>query len=153
MAAGVCPHTEYAEHEPRLRALVVDDHDTNRRIMQALLPPLGCEVTAAGSGEEAVELARAARFDLVLMDLHMPGIDGDEATRQLREMGPSRLAFAAQWSTDPMGRLDQGLYDARLAKPLRLDELQAVVAEARRRALGRADAAPQPRRSRFSRTT
>jgi CheY-like chemotaxis protein len=138
--------TDYAEHEPRLRALVVDDHESNRKLMQVFLPALGCDVSSAASGEEALDLARIAPFDLVIIDLHMPGIDGDEATRQLRARGRSRFAFVAQWSTDPMGRLDLGLYDARLAKPLLSAELDALVDEARRRLLGRSDS---PRRARF----
>ena len=109
--------------------------------MNALLASLECAVTCAASGEEAVELALRTSFDLVLIDLHMPGIAGDEAPRRLRAKGRSRAAFVTQWSTDPMGRLDQGLYDTRLAKPLVLDELEAIVAEVRRRQVGRADAA------------
>jgi CheY-like chemotaxis protein len=146
LARTFASDTHYAEHEPRLRALVVDDTEPNRRLMQVFLPALGCDVSCVASGEEAVELARIAPFDLVIIDLHMPGIDGDEATRLLRARGRSRLAFIAQWSTDPKGRLDLGLYDARLAKPLRSAELDALVDEARRRLLGRSDT---PRRARF----
>lgn len=146
MARTFLSDTDDGEHQPRLRALVVDDTESNRRLMQVFLPPLGCDVSSVGSGEEAVELARTLPFDLVLIDLHMPGIDGDEASRLLRARGRSRLAFIAQWSTDPMGRLDRGLYDARLAKPLRSAELDALVSEARRRLLGRSDT---PRRVRF----
>ncbi|HWF76658.1 MAG TPA: response regulator [Caulobacteraceae bacterium] len=137
MATACFPEPESAEQGLRLSVLVVDDHQPNRRIMAVLLESLGCAVSCAASGEEAVELARHAIFDLVVMDLHMTGIGGDEATRRLRAHGRSRSAFVVQWSSDPMGRLNHGLYDARLAKPAALDELQALVAEVRRRLQGR----------------
>jgi CheY-like chemotaxis protein len=145
LATARHPNIEVTESPLRLRTLVVDDHVANRRIMDALLGSLGCAVQCAASGEEGVKLARRTPFDLVLMDLHMTGIDGDEAARQLRAKGRSRGAFVAQWSTDPMGQLNHGLYDARLAKPSALDELEALVAEVRRRVQGRADEAIQVR--------
>jgi CheY-like chemotaxis protein len=125
--------------EVPMRVLVVDDNEHNRLVMQAILPSLGCTMTSVASGEEAAELARVAAFDLVVMDLHMPGIGGDEAAWRIRNDGPSRSAFIVRWSTDMPARLDLGLYDGELPKPLRCAALEDVVGEARRRMLNRAD--------------
>lgn len=66
------------------RILCVDDNDHNLYLLDTLLKRAGFEVIEARTGEEAVALAVAERPDLVLMDLTLPGIDGCEATRQIR---------------------------------------------------------------------
>jgi signal transduction histidine kinase/CheY-like chemotaxis protein len=74
---------------PQLSLLVVDDTEVNRHIAGGLLESLGQLVTYAESGEKAVSLAKSSRFDLVFMDLHMPGISGIEATRRIHAVQPS----------------------------------------------------------------
>ena len=66
------------------RILVVDDQEDNRRILRDLLTASGFEVIEAKTGEEAVTLAEAETPDLILMDIQLPGIDGYEATRQIK---------------------------------------------------------------------
>ena len=66
------------------RILVVEDHPINRRIMRDLLGSAGYEVIEAVTGEEGVALAEARRPDLILMDIQLPGLDGYEATRQIK---------------------------------------------------------------------
>src|SRR5579862_1217246 len=122
---------------PRIKVLVADDTELNRRVMQVLLLEAACSVTLAASGEEAVDYARTQTFDLIVMDLHMPEMTGDEATRAIRAAGGSRAAVIAQWTTDDGGRRDAGLYDARLPKPVRFPALLGLVGEARRRMLSR----------------
>jgi CheY-like chemotaxis protein len=130
---------------PRIKVLVVDDTELNRRVMQVLLIEAGCSVTLSGTGDEAVDCARTQTFDLIVMDLHMPGLSGDEATRAIRAAGGSRSAMIAQWTTDDGGRRDAGLYDTRLPKPIRYPALLGLVGEARRRAAGRELAQPGAR--------
>jgi DNA-binding NarL/FixJ family response regulator len=73
----------------RPRVLVVDDQDAIREAMAEMLIELGMAVVAtAGDGGQAVDLADAAEADVVLMDLRMPGLDGLEATRLIKERRP-----------------------------------------------------------------
>jgi two-component system, cell cycle response regulator DivK len=66
------------------RILVVDDNEDNRRILRDLLTHAGMEVIEALTGEDAVSRAAADRPNLILMDIQLPGIDGHEATRQIK---------------------------------------------------------------------
>ena len=66
------------------RILVVDDVTMNRELVRAMLKPFGHDLTEAASGLAAVEAAMQKRFDLILMDLQMPGMDGLAATRAIR---------------------------------------------------------------------
>jgi two-component system, cell cycle response regulator DivK len=66
------------------RILVVDDQEDNRRILRDLLTANGFEVIEGKTGEEGVALAEAQTPSLILMDIQLPGIDGYEATRQIK---------------------------------------------------------------------
>jgi hypothetical protein len=71
-------------------ALVVDDHEVNRRVLDQILSALGLRVELAADGEAALAAAGARVFDVILMDVNMPGLDGLDATRRLRAQGPNR---------------------------------------------------------------
>jgi two-component system cell cycle response regulator DivK len=66
------------------RILVVEDHEDNRRIMRDMLRPTGFEMVEAHDGEAAVQRASTERFDLILLDIQLPGIDGYEVARRIR---------------------------------------------------------------------
>lgn len=66
------------------RILIVEDQEDNRRILRDLLTSVGYEVLEAVRGDEGVSMAVQEQPDLVLMDIQLPGIDGYEATRQIR---------------------------------------------------------------------
>ncbi|HEX4098561.1 MAG TPA: ATP-binding protein, partial [Caulobacteraceae bacterium] len=69
-----------------LKVLLADDHPINQRVVQLILEPFGVEVTTVENGQEALEAFRAGSFDLVLMDMQMPVMDGLAATRALRRL-------------------------------------------------------------------
>ena len=66
------------------RILIVEDQHDNRQILRDLLIPAGYEIVEAWDGEAGVAKAKSERPDLILMDIQLPGIDGYEATRQIK---------------------------------------------------------------------
>jgi signal transduction histidine kinase/ActR/RegA family two-component response regulator len=116
-------------------ALLVDDVAVNREIAAALLEPTGLALVCAENGQEAVEAfaAQPTAFDLILMDIQMPGMDGYDATRRIREMGvpharqvPIVAMTANVFREDIEKSLRSGM-DAHLGKPLDLDEMIRVI--------------------------
>jgi len=78
--------TDPASDDPRpLRVLAADDNRTNQLIVRALLEPLDVELTLVGDGRQAVEAYQRSAFDLILMDIQMPEMDGVAATRAIRQ--------------------------------------------------------------------
>jgi signal transduction histidine kinase/CheY-like chemotaxis protein len=91
-AAEAVVEDEALDEERPLRVLVVDDHDINRRAVQLILMPLGCEIAQAENGIKALELASTQPFDVIFMDVRMPELDGRETTRRLRAQdGPNQF--------------------------------------------------------------
>lgn len=70
-----------------LRVLVVDDHDINRRAVELILAPLGCDISTAADGLLALAQCETKAFDVIFMDVRMPELDGRETTRRLRAGG------------------------------------------------------------------
>ena len=75
--------------------LLVEDNDLNRDALSRLLARRGYRVVQAKDGAEALEFAAAERFDLILMDVGLPVMDGHEVTRRLRERGGARVPILA----------------------------------------------------------
>ncbi|MEI9904519.1 MAG: response regulator [Asticcacaulis sp.] len=85
------PEPAARANDAPLHVLIVDDHEVNRRIVSLFIQPLGWAWTMAESGAEALRQCRDQVFDVILMDMQMPGMDGITATRNLRTSdGPNR---------------------------------------------------------------
>ncbi|MBO9544928.1 ATP-binding protein [Caulobacter sp.] len=114
------------------RVLLVDDHPMNREIGGAFLTLAGCEVVTAENGQEAVERVEGGDFDIVLMDIHMPGMDGLAATRAIRALpGPASDVPVIAMSADALPQhialcREAGMVD-HIAKPIQKDILYATV--------------------------
>ena len=113
-------------HTPRL--LVVDDEDTILEFVSFNLRKEGYEVTTARNGDEALALAAVQPFDLVVLDIMLPGTDGFEVCRRLRAKGSVPVLFLSARDTelDKVVGLEIG-GDDYLAKPFGIRELQARV--------------------------
>jgi PAS domain S-box-containing protein len=118
-----------------VRVLVVDDHAANRELARLILTGIGAEISEAADGEEAAQLASAWPFDVILMDLRMPRLDGAGALRRIRETpGPNDatpiLAFTADAGPEVTARLAGLGFEDVVAKPLEPGTLIAAVARA-----------------------
>lgn len=118
--------------ERRTRVLIVDDAPANRELVLALLESLDLETMQACDGREAVEAAAGEAFDLVLMDLQMPIMDGFSATRAIRAGGgPSCatpiLALSASVEPQDVAACRAAGMDDHLPKPISLAELVGKV--------------------------
>ncbi|RMF75314.1 MAG: hybrid sensor histidine kinase/response regulator [Acidobacteria bacterium] len=114
-----------------LSCLVVDDNEINRKVAMRMLENLGCEVVGAASGEQALARLREGHFDLVFMDCQMPGMDGFECTRAIRNMPEKAdlpvIALTANAMKGDRDRcLEAGMNDY-LAKPISHRALRAVL--------------------------
>jgi signal transduction histidine kinase/CheY-like chemotaxis protein len=112
-------------------ALVVDDHEVNRRVLDQILSALGLRVELAADGEAALAAAGARVFDVILMDVNMPGLDGLDATRRLRAQGPNRetpvIAVTAGVSPAEREACRAAGMDDWVEKPFDVQALQAVL--------------------------
>lgn len=81
------PPSEDEDEGRPMRVLVVDDHDINRRAIQLILQPLGCDIDTAADGMAALKICETSSFDLIFMDVRMPELDGRETTRRIRAGG------------------------------------------------------------------
>jgi CheY-like chemotaxis protein len=114
------------------RVLLVDDHPVNRQLGIAVLTMLGCTVDTAADGRDAVDAVATTAYDMVFMDIHMPVMDGLEATRAIRALaGPARRTPIVTMSADVMPEqvarcVTAGMND-RVSKPLNIEDLHACL--------------------------
>ncbi len=117
---------------PPIRLLLVDDDDDLRQDLIQLFRRQGHEVTAAATGEDALAKADHARFDVALIDLHLPGIDGIDVLARLKERQPEleALMLTAHSSVETaVEAMRRGAYDY-LTKPFRAADLEVHVQKA-----------------------
>jgi CheY-like chemotaxis protein len=137
IAAGVAPEVSAAPDDDRIapaaapgaRVLLVEDNAINALLACALLAREGCSVDHATSGAEALSAAEVGAYDLILMDMRMPGMSGEEAARALRARGvtaPIVALTANAFEEDRRRCLAAGMNDF-LVKPLSPDALRATL--------------------------
>ena len=118
----------------RLRVLLADDHPTNRAVVEVILSLIDVDLVAVEDGALALAAFKVDDFDVVLMDLQMPVMDGLTATRTIREIErvesrgrtPLIVLSANVAPTDRAATADAGA-DAHIGKPIRADELFTTI--------------------------
>ena len=119
-----------------LRILVVEDNRASRVLMQKMLGRLGHDVTLAEDGQVAIDAMAANEFDLVLMDLQMPVLDGLSAAREIKrrtkdqDRRPLMVALTAQALKSDRRAAEEAGFDGFLEKPLVDEELAAILSSA-----------------------
>ena len=137
-------HAHAVEHEheggatppdvaDRLRILVVEDHAVNQLMARRMLEGMGHAIVIADNGRKGLEELAAQKFDLVLMDLQMPEMDGFEALRAIRDLeqqGAARTTIIALTAHALKGDRERCLeagFDGYLPKPIRMEELRRAI--------------------------
>jgi len=114
-------------------ALVVDDHPTNRLLASALLKKLGWTVMEVESGSAALTLAAQHQFRLVLLDISMPGLSGEDTCTGLRKLDTSHplhiVAYTAHAFPEDLERLLGAGFDDVLVKPINRQRLEELVSK------------------------
>jgi CheY-like chemotaxis protein len=101
-----------------VRALVVDDLEENRTVLAEMLRGIGCEVATAVSGEEALRMITAEHFDVALIDILMPGVDGIETANRLRGTSMKLIAVTASAFIHEQERFRAAGFDDVIVKPV-----------------------------------
>jgi len=119
------------------RVLVVDDNETNRKVAELILAAIGAEVVCVEDGKAAIEAVESSDFDVVLMDLQMPVMDGLSATRAIRAReaasGLPRLpivVLSANVMREHVEASNAAGADDHIGKPVRAETLIAAVLQA-----------------------
>ena len=122
---AIIKYNEYLRH-----VLVVDDNFINLKVARLMLLNFGCTVETCSNGKEALDLYKEKKYDLILMDIQMPGIDGIETTQILRksymEIPPVIAVSANAMEGDAQKYIGQGLDDY-LSKPLTINSLALML--------------------------
>jgi PAS domain S-box-containing protein len=129
---GIASHPEPSLQGVKL--LLVDDNPINVMVVSKYLEKWGIDVDVAGDGAEAVAKVRQQEYELVLMDLQMPGMDGYEATSTIRNFGEDKyrrlpvIALSASSSVDHKDRMDAAGINDFVSKPFNAEVLQSKIA-------------------------
>jgi CheY-like chemotaxis protein len=116
--------------------LLAEDHAVNQRVVSLILEPMGVELIIVGDGAEAIEAEAAGRYDAILMDLHMPKVDGLTAIRAIRRAEAERgaqptpiVALTAEALAEHIAATRAAGADHHLSKPIRPDVLVQLLAD------------------------
>jgi CheY-like chemotaxis protein/anti-sigma regulatory factor (Ser/Thr protein kinase) len=127
--------SEAHDHAPSLRVLLAEDHPVNQRVVQAILGGEGFDLTMVADGRAALDAYAAQTFDVILMDTHMPVMDGLTAIRAIRKLEAKRggrrtpiLSLTADALAEHINAAARAGADAHLAKPITAATLFAALA-------------------------
>jgi PAS domain S-box-containing protein len=128
-AGAAFPPVQEDETKP-MRILVVEDNPVNQKLIRRMLASLGFEAAIAEDGEACLDVCAGEPFDFIFMDIQMPGMDGFETTRRLRERGDRAwiVALTAHVMGEDRDRAVQAGMDDFLPKPVRLDAIKEAIA-------------------------
>ncbi|HEB81834.1 MAG TPA: response regulator [Gammaproteobacteria bacterium] len=116
-----------------INIMIVDDNEVNLRLVEIFLQNHRAGVTTAHSGTQAIDYARTGVYDIIFMDLHMPGLDGYETTRKIREITPGKqpviIALTANVMPQEKERVIQAGMNGILLKPVSDAILQKVISQ------------------------
>jgi CheY-like chemotaxis protein len=135
-AAATAPAASAAaEARPTLRILLAEDNAVNQKLALRLLTRIGLDADVAGDGQAVIDALADRPYDLVLMDVQMPILDGLEATRRIRTRWPDRAVRIVGLTANAMAGdreacLAAGMNDY-VSKPIRPDELARAISKAR----------------------
>jgi signal transduction histidine kinase len=129
----VCPKEAGAktDQSQNLRILLAEDNPVNQKVMLRMLKKLGYSADAVADGKEVLQALERQFYDVVLMDVQMPEMDGIEATRIIRQKwdatGPKIIAITAHTLEGDRERCIKSGMDSYVAKPVKMEELRAVL--------------------------
>ena len=107
--------------------LYAEDEFTNRKIMEYQCRRFGVECVLEADGREALEHCRTGKYDLVVLDQYMPGLNGDEVARVLKEIRPDLPLVAITSDDSCIPRLKSSGFDAVYVKPMRGDDYKELL--------------------------
>ncbi|VAW00900.1 hypothetical protein MNBD_ALPHA06-972 [hydrothermal vent metagenome] len=130
-------NTAKIQKQQKIRILVAEDNKTNRMVIKAILAPLNAEIIFAEDGMQAVDIWQTSKFDLVLMDIQMPNMNGVDATKAIRELEQSqsrnKTPIVAVTANAMPHQRDEYLaagMDDHVAKPIQPKQLYAAMKQA-----------------------
>ncbi|HET9159589.1 MAG TPA: ATP-binding protein, partial [Caulobacteraceae bacterium] len=131
---ATAPESDELENAGSLRILAAEDNATNRLVLSTLLSQIGADVDVVCDGKEAVEAFESGDWDLILMDVHMPNMDGLAATQAIRQIEALRgarrtpiIALTANAMAHHRAEYAKAGMDTMVAKPVKLTELIAAI--------------------------
>lgn len=131
-AEPAMPYEQVQFSGQNLRVLIAEDNPINQTVTLHLLERLGCQADVVENGIEAVEAVLSQPYDIVLMDVQMPELDGEQASQVIRAYGdtvhqPYIVALTAHALPDDRERAIEAGMDAYISKPAQLDDLRAIL--------------------------
>jgi PAS domain S-box-containing protein len=136
--------------DPSLRILLAEDNPVNQKVVQRILERFGCPADVAGNGVEVLEMLEQVQYDVILMDVQMPKMDGLEATQRLRSnpkhvQRPYVIALTANAMQGDREQCFNAGMDAYISKPVQVEDLMAALRDVPLHAPDLSSRAPQRR--------